>query len=321
VLPQRAINSETGLTDMTFMKPAEKPARCALLFSLVFLVLTWSTCSNIGRETLPADSPPDIEVTADDDPITQSTATEPEPSPCTANRSDYPFADTGPTEPLRCRLAPPAGYTRVTPPDDFAAWLRELPLKAPEARVMTFSGREATLSERLFAYNAGVVDMQLLNENQQCADAIMRLRAEYLWTTGDCNQIEFTQARMTISYRDWDSCSTRSRPKFEKYLKYVFAFIGTAGLKDELQKIDKGQVFAGDLHVQNDTGGIGHALLVLDHVKNAEGRSLYLLGQGSIPALEFHIVRLPDHASAWTDLGAIERHYSFLGESVYRRFE
>lgn len=241
--------------------------------------------------------------------------------PCTAGRSDYPFAGTETTQPLRCRFATPPGYMRVEPSSDFAAWLRDLPLKKPTAPVLVFGGREATLAERLMTYSAGVIDMDLLNENQQCADAVIRLRAEYLWAAGRFADIVFRQARMTIAYRDWDAAIDKSRAKFVKYLKYVFAFIGTAGLKDELREINKSEVTAGDLHVQNDTGGIGHTLMILDQARNEAGRSLYLLGQGSIPALDFHVVRLPQRSSAWTDLDAIERHYSSFGESVYRRFE
>lgn len=83
----------------------------------------------------------------------------------------------------------PDGYARV-PVDlnSFAAYLRNLPLKADNNQVYLYSG--ALKSNQAAHYR--VVDMDVGNRDlQQCADAVIRLRAEYLFTRKAYDQIAF----------------------------------------------------------------------------------------------------------------------------------
>lgn len=72
------------------------------------------------------------------------------------------------------RIAPPPGYVRTSAePRSFAAWLRGLPMKPADTPVRLFDGRERTAR-----VHAAVVDIDVGKRDlQQCADAIMRLRA------------------------------------------------------------------------------------------------------------------------------------------------
>ena len=82
----------------------------------------------------------------------------------------------------------PAGYHRIPAADDsFAGWLRKLPLKK-DKRVFTYSG---ALKQNQSAQYA-VIDISVgTRDLQQCADAVMRLRAEYKFRQGAYSEICF----------------------------------------------------------------------------------------------------------------------------------
>jgi hypothetical protein len=95
------------------------------------------------------------------------------------------------------RFNPPSGYQRVAvSSDSFGQWLRNLPLKPDGAPVYLFDG---TLKENQSAHGA-VVDIDVGGEDlQQCADAVIRLRAEYLLVSGRAEDICF---RFTLPRRE-----------------------------------------------------------------------------------------------------------------------
>ncbi|MBX7219191.1 MAG: DUF4846 domain-containing protein [Blastocatellia bacterium] len=80
------------------------------------------------------------------------------------------------------RTPPPDGFIRENAlPASFAAWLRNLPLKQGRPPVKLFNGqdkRNQTAHAAVFDIDVGDMDLQ------QCADAVMRLRAEYLYSRG-----------------------------------------------------------------------------------------------------------------------------------------
>ena len=82
-------------------------------------------------------------------------------------------------ERLADRIAPPSGYVRETCSDNsFTTYLRNLPLLPKGSKVLLYNGKEKANQAAAFA----VVDMEIGNRDlQQCADAVIRLRAEYLW--------------------------------------------------------------------------------------------------------------------------------------------
>jgi len=76
------------------------------------------------------------------------------------------------------RIDAPVGYKR-TPTDDnsFEHWLRFLPLKPGQPKVKLYNGSLKSNQSAQYA----VIDIDVGNKDlQQCADATMRLRAEYL---------------------------------------------------------------------------------------------------------------------------------------------
>src|SRR4029078_1039254 len=83
---------------------------------------------------------------------------------------------------LESRFAPPPGARRVeVQAGSFGAWLRGLPLLPERSPVMLFDGTKKPRQD----VHAAVVDIDVgTRDLQQCADAVMRLRAEWLFAAG-----------------------------------------------------------------------------------------------------------------------------------------
>ena len=92
------------------------------------------------------------------------------------------------------RFKPPIGYRQVEPePGSFGEWLQTLPLKSAGTHTLTYNGSIA----RTDPYTAAVVDVSIGNQDlQQCADAVMRLRGEYLYSRKSYKDISFKFERV-----------------------------------------------------------------------------------------------------------------------------
>lgn len=201
------------------------------------------------------------------------------------------------------RFAPPPHATRVPlAPRSFGFWLRHLPLLPAGTGVQLFDGRMKGRQD----VHAAVVALDVPRRDlQQCADAIMRLRAEYLLAVGTPERIAFHPdigMPRTLAYRG------TSRADFMRFLTRVFAEAGSASLQAELQA-RSGPVEPGDVLIQG--GHPGHAVLVLDVAERLVGATrqrLLLIGQSYMPAQQFHVVRnLSDAAlSPWFDEAALD---------------
>ena len=90
---------------------------------------------------------------------------------------------------LQQRFAPPDGFQRspVTP-GSWGEWLRGLELKPEGSPVLTFKGDKKWRQD----VHAAIIDIDVGDRDlQQCADAIMRLRAEWLFASGRRGDIAF----------------------------------------------------------------------------------------------------------------------------------
>lgn len=236
---------------------------------------------------------------------------------------NYPFSHSEDTESLFNRIKPLEGYERPKTNSDFGNWLRFLPLKPEDEDVHKYNGEETTLKESFFMKNAGVIDMGVLNKWQQCADSILRLKAEYHWSKGEFYKIVFPLEKQNISYLSWIKKYDHSRKTFYKYLTHIYGNLGTASMKRDFKKINAHKLDIGDMNVQNKTGGVGHIFLILDIIENKKGKRLYLLGQGATPAQEFHIIQPPFQFSPWIDMNNLQnmlKTFSPYGDGVFRRF-
>ncbi|MDQ1354711.1 MAG: hypothetical protein QG657_5020, partial [Acidobacteriota bacterium] len=103
---------------------------------------------------------------------------------------------------IETRFIAPDGFKRIeVPADSFAGYLRTLPLKPQGAEVKLYNG---AVKHGDGIYDA-VVDMDIDPENlQQCADAVMRLRGEYLWGQKRYDEIHFNLTNgFRVDYSKW----------------------------------------------------------------------------------------------------------------------
>jgi hypothetical protein len=205
------------------------------------------------------------------------------------------------------RFAPPQGFRRVAVPDGgFGAWLRALPLKPAGAPVLLYNGQPRGTQGGA----AAIVDIDVGRADlQQCADAIIRLRAEYLRASGRAHALAF---RFTngerYAYADYLAgrrptprgnsitwAATRSsgdtRAAFRAWLDIVFTYAGTLSLARELTRVsDATTIEPGDVLIQ--PGSPGHAIIAVD-VAERDGTRVAMFAQSFMPAQSIHVLRGP----------------------------
>ena len=203
---------------------------------------------------------------------------------------------------LVARIPAPQGYKRVEVAEgSFAHFLRNLPLKPAGSNLHYYNGQ---VKERKYA--GAVVDMDFgKSANEQCADAIIFLRASYLWKTRQYAKINFNftngfkaeYAKWAQGYRIRNNKTWVKTQKadygyqsFRKYLHLVFQYAGTASLSQELKPIGRcwaTDIQAGDVIIKG--GFPGHAEIVVDVAENEKGERVVLLAQSFMPAQEIEI--------------------------------
>ena len=187
----------------------------------------------------------------------------------------------------------PAGYFRIkSDPGSFANWLQGFTLK-DDKTVFYFDGSQKPNQSAQFAVlnlTTGKKDLQ------QCADAIMRLRAEFLYSQKRYSEISFSDNN-NKAYTLEDNAG---RSFFDKYLENIFTRCGTLSLEKQLRKVDNwAALLPGDVFIKG--GSPGHAALIIDVASNKEGKKIFLIANGYMPAQDMHIVINPRNAdlSPW----------------------
>jgi hypothetical protein len=238
------------------------------------------------------------------------------------------------------RIAPPAGFERrPVPPDSFTAWLRDLPLKPAGAPVLLYTGALKFRQD----VHAAVIDIDVgTRDLQQCADAAMRLRAEWQFASGRAREIAFndTGAAKPIAFSRWmagerphisgkalswsrSAAPDASYASFRRYMDTVFTWAGTYSLEREMRPVPLAEIEAGDLFIKG--GFPGHAVIVADVAENrTTGEKRFLLLQSFMPAQEIHILKNGQAAdgSPWypLDFGdkLVTPEWVFLRDSLRR---
>jgi hypothetical protein len=226
---------------------------------------------------------------------------------------NYPWLTRGPEtvgrDSIVARIAPPPGFERINAAaNSFGEWLRGLPLKPAGTPVLLYNGRLKANQEAHWA----VVDLDVGSADlQQCADAVIRLRAEYLFSRERFAQIHFNYTSgARIEYVKWaegyrptvagkkvawrkDASVDRSYHCFKDYLLNLFSYAGSLSLSRELvARPDLRSMEIGDVFIQG--GSPGHAILICDlAVDPRTGEKVFLIGQSYMPAQEFHLLRNP----------------------------
>ena len=218
----------------------------------------------------------------------------------------------------------PKGYKRIPScGNDFVAFSRNIGLNK-DRTVYLFNGvKKSNQTAQYAVLNIDIGDRDL----QQCADAAMRLRAEFLFAQKRYSAIDFQFTNGFHcdfnSYANgfrvvfvgnnckWVKQSTTnfSHKNLRNYLDIVFAYAGTKSLHSQMKSIPFSKMLPGNLLLQKREP-YGHAVTVMDMAFNPQTNdTLYLLCQSYMPAQSIHILRNPsdEKLSPW---------YSINGNAV-----
>ncbi len=239
------------------------------------------------------------------------------------------------------RFSVPLNYQRLTyEKSSFPYYLSNFPLKPVGAKVYYYNGE---VKENKNVY-AAVLDIDVGKRDlQQCADAMIRLRAEYLYGQKKYDMIHFN---FTNGFRaDYTKWADGSRIKvdgnkvswypskekdysyntFKVYLETVFTYAGTLSLSKELKSIPLDSIQIGDVFIKG--GSPGHAEIVVDvAINKTNGKKIFMIAQSYMPAQSIHLLVNQNNAniSPWYDLSEADKLYSpewTFEKSELKRFQ
>lgn len=213
------------------------------------------------------------------------------------------------------RIMVPEGFEReVVDEGSFGEYLRALPLKPHGTKAKYFDGKTKSRD----VYEA-VINMDIGNRDlQQCADAVMRLRAEYLYGRGHFDKIHFNFTNgFKADYATWRKGNVikvegnkvfwvaqkgtfDDYNSFRKYLDMVFAYSGTLSLSQEMKAVPLNEMEIGDVFLKG--GSPGHCVIVLDMAENKKtGEKVFIVAQSYMPAQDIHILKntVNDEGNPW----------------------
>lgn len=179
----------------------------------------------------------------------------------------------------------PEGFERIKT-DNWGHYLRDFPIYGRDHICKNCYGENIHYSPQ-----GAVLQIDLIGSDlQQCADACMRLRAEYLLKTG--SRITFHNTKGNpFTYNGNDTKSFRS------YLFNVFSYCNSYSLKTfdtkptKLEKLKIGDMFC--------VGGFpGHVVIIMDIAVDNNGNYALMCAQSWMPAQEIEIV-LNNEDSPW----------------------
>lgn len=207
---------------------------------------------------------------------------------------------------IRTRFEPPKGYLwSKEPRGSFSEYLVNFPLYPATFPVRDYENvpiDRQTNHVAVLKVDVGEKDLQ------QCADAWIRLYAEYLWSQKRYDDIEFEfTSGQPLSWNDFKN-GVRTKEKgarvvffnsgkvedsyenFRRYLNLVFNYAGTISLdKESFPIVENSQIQTGDFLIK--PGSPGHSVIVVGVARNSAGKKLYLLAESFMPAQDIHILK------------------------------
>jgi len=200
----------------------------------------------------------------------------------------------------------PQGFKYVDDGDSvYSNWLLDLKFKRSKT-VYLYNGKLKSNQDVQYAVlNIDIGKKDLI----QCADAAMKLRADYLYEKHLYDQIKFlTTSGDELSFESWlKGMRWKERgaklvsynvhkelssveQEYNSFMELVFSYCGTYSLSKQLSPInDNKSIQPGDVFVQG--GFPGHAVTVMAVAKNEAGERIFLLSQGYMPAQDIHILK------------------------------
>lgn len=202
---------------------------------------------------------------------------------------------------INTRFVCPRGFTRIKDSNySYGLYLSSFKLYPDRRNVKTYDGNDKSNK-----VHAAVLDIDIGNRDlQQCADAVMRLRAEYLYSNKEYDKITFRflgDGKMH-SFLDY-SGGKRDYKTFRKYMDYVFSYANTASLRLQMKPRNISEVEIGDVFIQSGKP-YGHAVIIMDLCQDSVGNKKALLAQSYMPAQDIHILKNFEDpkTSPWFDM-------------------
>ncbi|WP_313089982.1 DUF4846 domain-containing protein [Chryseobacterium flavum] len=220
---------------------------------------------------------------------------------------------------IRERFSPPEGYKWMDEkPGSFGDFIENFKLKPYGSQILKYDGTPIPTQH----LHEAVFDLDTGNKGlQQCADAVIRIRAEYLYKAKKFNEIQFhfTSGHL-LSWNDYKS-GTRafvgessvsfrktaayddSYQGFRNYLDLIFNYAGTISLHKETKPVTKNSdLKTGDILIT--PGSPGHIVFISGVCQNQKGKRLFLLSEGFTPAQSVHVLSNPfnSYFTPWYDL-------------------
>lgn len=217
------------------------------------------------------------------------------------------------------RFSPPKGYIWEKYEDNsYENYLVNFKLKPEGLPLRDFNNLPISKQH----HHAAILDIDVGSKDlQQCADAWIRLYAEYLWKQKRYQDIEFEfTSRQKLSWNSYkkgirttelgENVKFHKSAKYEdsyqnfrNYLDLVFRYAGTISLDRESELITKNEdIRVGDIIIT--PGSPGHTVFIVGSAKNVLGKRVFLLAESYMPAQDIHILKNPNHLklSPWYEL-------------------
>lgn len=215
--------------------------------------------------------------------------------------------ESRPAGPINQIIHVPEGYERTSVgANTFGHYLRTFSLKAGRPPIKKYDGHNARLQNHYLA----LLDIDIgTRDLQQCADAYLRLWAEYLWKTDQANSLalNFTSGQ-TARWADWkrglrpvpagndrfdwreEAQPDATKANYRKFLNLLFSYCGTISVRRDFKQVaSSAELAIGDCFVR--AGSPGHLIFVVDMAQHPRtGKRLMLLAQGNTPAQDIHIL-------------------------------
>lgn len=220
---------------------------------------------------------------------------------------------------INTRFTPPKGYEWIQEKEGSFGWfLSHFPLYPNGFPIRNY--QKIPIDKQ--TSHAGILKLDIGDKDlQQCADAWIRLYAEYLWAIKDFDKIcfQFTSGQI-MSWNDYKNgirttevgdrvrfhhtaTFDDSYANFRKYLNLVFNYAGTISLERESYKINNNQdIQTGDFLIK--PGSPGHSVFIVGRARNKNGKMVFLLAQSFMPAQDIHIIKNPfqPEISPWYEI-------------------
>jgi hypothetical protein len=194
-------------------------------------------------------------------------------------------------------------YSSFKPQTSWQTFLKNLP-KANRP-VLDYRGipvRDQAKHAAIITYDVGTSDLQ------QCADALIRIRAEYLFSQQRMQEIafhftngsyftfkQFTEGIRPLIFRGLfifthtaETCNF-THEALRNYLNIVYTYANTVSLSKELKPADNFDIGTVIIH----PGSPGHCTMIIDKKILKSYDTVYMLAEGYMPAQSIYILANP----------------------------